>query len=313
LKRVDLQEPAIGRSALSIALFFKNTPVSARELARREDTCMRIAALFGVAFLFAASLHAQARRLPAATQDQTNSDRAIDLSDPLIVLRKHADLDPRTPVNGSSVPVSQLRIPSKAVKEVERSQKAFEAGDIRGSADHLEKAVQIYPDFLQARSILGTRYVRLGEFDKALAEYQAALAIDPHAPQIYLNLCVALYFLGSYSEAELAARHSLEFQPQHLASRYMLGRALIAQGHATPEAMEMLRQSEDKFPNASLILAIVLFDQGHVDQTVTELRQYLKASPDQDNKQKAQCWLQQLSHEPLAASCTGAASPPSFQ
>ncbi len=187
-------------------------------------------------------------RKPAAFRPRrrvkTNSDRAIDLSDPLIVLRKHADLDPRTPVNGSSVPVSQLRIPSKAVKEVQRSQKAFEAGDIRGSADHLEKAVQIYPDFLQARSILGTRYVRLGEFDKALAEYQAALAIDPHAPQIYLNLCVALYFLGSYSEAELAARHSLEFQPQHLASRYMLGRALIAQGHATPEAMEMLRQSD---------------------------------------------------------------------
>ncbi len=274
---------------------------------------MRIAALFGIALLSAASLHAQARRLPTPTQDQNNSDRAIDLSDPLIFPRAHSEANAITPVNGSSVPVSQLRIPSKAVKEVERSQKAFEAGDIRASADHLERAVQIYPDFLQARNILGTRYVRLGEYDKALAEYQAALAIDPHAAQTYHNLCVALFFLRSYSEAELAARHSLEFVPQHVASRYMLGRALIAQGHATPEAIEMLRQSEDKFPNASLILATVLFNQGHVDEAVTELRQYLKASPDPDNKQKAQCWLQQLSHEPLAASCTGAAAPPSFQ
>ena len=273
---------------------------------------MRIAALFGVAFLFAASLHAQARRRPTLTQNQ-NNDRAIDLSDPLIFPRAHSDANAITPVLGRSVPVSQLRIPSKAVKEVERSQKAFEAGDIRASADHLEKAVQIYPDFLQARNILGTRYVRLGEYDKALAEYQAALAIDPHAAQTYHNLCVALFFLRSYSEAELAARHSLEFVPQHVASRYMLGRALIAQGHATPEAIEMLRQSEDKFPNASLILATVFSNQGHVDEAVTELRQYLKASPDPDNKQKAQCWLQQLSHEPLVASCTGAAAPPSFQ
>ena len=273
---------------------------------------MRIAALFGIAFLLAAPLHAQARRRPTLTQNQ-NNDGAIDLSDPLIFPRTHSDANASTPMNGSSVPVSQLRIPSKAVKEVERSQKAFEAGDIRASADHLEKAVQIYPDFLQARNILGTRYVRLGEYDKALAEYQAALAIDPHAAQTYHNLCVALFFLRSYSEAELAARHSLEFVPQHVASRYILGRALIAQGHATPEAIEMLRQSEDKFPNASLILATVLFNQGHVDQTVTELRQYLKASPDPDNKQKAQCWLQQLSHEPLVASCTGAAAPPSFQ
>jgi tetratricopeptide (TPR) repeat protein len=273
---------------------------------------MRIAALFGLVFLLAAPLHAQARRRPTLTQNQ-NNDGVIDLSDPLIFLPVHSEANASTAVNGSSVPVSQLRIPSKAVKEVERSQKAFEAGDVRASADHLEKAVQIYPDFLQARNILGTRYVRLGEYDKALAEYQTALAIDPHLPQTYHNLCVALFFLRSYSEAELAARHSLEFVPQHVASRYILGRALIAQGHATPEAIEMLRQSEDKFPNASLILATVLFKQGHVDQTITELRQYLKASPDPDNKQKAQCWLQQLSHEPLVASCTGAAAPPSFQ
>jgi tetratricopeptide (TPR) repeat protein len=271
---------------------------------------MRIAALFALVFLLAPSLYAQTRRLSTPTQDQDNNDRAIDLSDPLIFLRAHSDSDPRSPVNGSSIPVSQLRIPSKAVKEVERSQKAFQTGDLRASAEHLEKAVSIYPDFLQAHNILGARYIKLGEYEKGLAEYQTALSIDPNLAEIYHNLAVALFFLGRYPEAESAARRALERSPNEPATRYVLGRILVMRGRKTPEMMETLRQSERQFPNASLVLAKIYYDEGQTDQVITELRAYLKA-PEADNKSKAECWLAQLTHE-STATCTTASTPPDF-
>jgi len=62
-------------------------------------------------------------------------------------------VDPRTAPGARAaqpeglVAASQLAIPAIALKEAERSQKAFEAGDILTSAEHLEKAVLIYPPF----------------------------------------------------------------------------------------------------------------------------------------------------------------------
>lgn len=271
---------------------------------------MRIAALFGVALLSAVSLHAQTGRLSTPAQDQNNNDRAIDFSDPLIFPPMHVAPDPRTSVNGGSVPVSQLRIPSKAVKEVERSQKAFQTGDLRASAEHLEKAVSIYPNFLQAHNVLGARYLKLGEYEKGLAEYQTALSIDPNLGEIYHNLAVALFFLGRYPEAESAARRALERNPNEPASRYVLGRILVMLGRKTPEMVEMLRQSERQFPNASLVLAQIYYNEGQTDQVIAELRAYLKA-PEADNKPKAECWLAQLTHE-STATCTTTRTPPDF-
>jgi hypothetical protein len=86
----------------------------------------------------------------------------------------------------------------------------------------------------------------------------------------------------------------------------------VAERHVTPEAIDMLRQSESAFPNASLVLAQIHFTVGQTDQVVTELRQYLRTAPDPQNKQKAECWVAQLSQQPLPAACPADITRPSF-
>jgi tetratricopeptide (TPR) repeat protein len=267
---------------------------------------MRFAVLLGLVSLFAPHLHAQARQRPFRVQAQ-NLGGGIDLSDPSITASARSDANPSAPVHGNSVPVSQLRIPSKARKEFERSEKAFHAGDLRASTDHLERAVQIYPDFLQAHNVLGVRYAGLGKYDESLAEYQRVLAIDPSLGATYHNISVVLFFLGRYQDAEEAARRALELRPQEAATRYVLGCILVKRDKITAEALQLLRESEGKFPNASLALAQVSFKQGRIDEVIAELRAYLRA-PKADNKSKVECWLAQLTHEPTAT-CT-ATSPP---
>ena len=279
---------------------------------------MKSTILVLLSFFVAANLHAQSRRRsggpPAAVSGGVT---ILDPTDPLAAIRSHVESNAAAPAPArpaaNPVPVSQLRIPSKAVKELERSQKAFQSGALSTSVEHLQKALQIYPDFIQAHLALGLRFIQLREYQKALTEQQAALALDPRCAQTHQNLSFTLSLLNRYQEAEAAARQSLDLDPQLVASHYILGRALIAQGHVTPEAMEMIRRSESAFPDASLVLAVVHFRAGQTDQTIAHLRHYLRAPADADNKQKAECWVAQLSQQPSPAGCPTEATQPSFR
>lgn len=270
----------------------------------------------GVIFVLflASNLQAQGRRPTTANVDSvTIGGNIFDATDPFAFWRAQP-----VPANSPSsaaepIPVSQLRIPSKALKEFERSQKALRSGDLHTSVDHLQKALQIYPDFVQAHNALGLRFAQLGEYQKALTEHQAALSLDPHRADTHQNLSFALLLLNRAKEAEAEARESLDLDSRPVSARYLLGRAVIAQGRVTSEGIEMLRQSEDTFPDASLVLAQVQFRLGHTDQVVAELRHYLRAPSDLDNKQKAQCWLAQLSQQPAPAGCPVDSTPPSFR
>ena len=266
--------------------------------------------------LLVPNLHAQVgRRGVPSSGANGNELTSINTTDPFALALSHTESNPpaASPHPGNAVPVSQLRIPSKALKELERSQKAFQSGDVHTSVEHLQKALHIYPDFVQAHNELGLRFVQLREYQKALAEHETALALDPRNAQTHQQLSFALLLLNRNKEAEDEARQALDLDSQLVASRYVLGRAIVSQGSATPEALDMLRQSEAKFPNASLVLAQVYFNFGQPDQVVASLRHYLRAPLDPDNKQKAECWVAQLSQQPLPAGCPAQVTRPSFR
>jgi len=271
---------------------------------------------------FASNIHAQLTPHRRAVGGQSSANGGIPsvaVSDPWEDLRLRLEAtSPRTssttpaPPADYLVPVSQLHVPPKAIKEFERSQKAFQSGDLRSSTEHLQKALQIYPDFIQAHNALGLRFIQRGDYEKAVAEHQAALAIDAHFAQTHQDLALALLLLNRSQEAEAEARQAVDLEPNAPASSYMLGRALLAQRRLTPEAIEMLHQSEAAFPNARLVLAQIYFTKGQTDQVLAELRQYLQVPADPDNKRKAECWIAQLSQQPSPAGCPADVTRPSF-
>ena len=269
-----------------------------------------------LAFSLASNLHAQSGRNPAAEPGTTDASlTSLDATDPFAPIRSRLESNPApSPSHAANpVPVSQIRIPSKALKEFERSQKAFHSGDVPTSVEHLQKALQIYPDFIQAHNSLGLRFIRLGEYQRALTEQETALALDPRSAQTHRDLSFTLVLLNRNQEAEAEARQALDLDSQSAAARYVLGRALVAQGRATVEAIEMLRQSENVFPNASLVLAQIHFAAGQTDQVIAELRHYLRAPIDRENKQKAECWVAQLSQQPSPSGCPAESVRPSFR
>ena len=205
------------------------------------------------------------------------------------------------PVAGT-VSARELLIPAKAIKEFKRGRKAYVANDFKRSAEHFEKAVQMYPDFAEAHNNLGSSYLMGGASERSLGEFEKAIALDPTKIDAYDNLSLALLLLKRYSDSEVAARRALQIDPRHVISLSLLGNALAAQQHYTQEAVDSLRQSRSKISGDRLTLVEVLLKRGELDQAVAELSEYLQVAPD-PQKQQVRCWLAHLTQTDISRAC----------
>src|SRR5262249_17082331 len=198
-----------------------------------------------------------------------------------------------------AISIRNLLIPPKAVKEIQRSQRALLSGDLTSSALHLEKALQIYPHYLEGHNNLGNRYIELREYEKAVVQFQKAIDLNPRIMEPFSNLSVALFLLQRYPEAEAAARRALDLDPRNSTSRYMLGCILAMDKRNASEAIEVLRQTQSEFPDSRLLLAKVLIRQGAVTEAEQELREYLEV-PGIEKKERVECWLARLTQTSAA-------------
>jgi tetratricopeptide (TPR) repeat protein len=202
------------------------------------------------------------------------------------------------------VPVSMLKIPSQALKEMQKSDKALLAGDVKGSAEHLAKMLELTPDFALGHNSLGARYVVLGEYDKAIEEFQRAVTLQPKYRLAMDNIVVAMCAQHRYAEAEPVARWALQTQPEAASSRYLLGSILVSENKPNEEALKLLRSVQDKYPRARMFLASWLILRGEKQQAAEELREYLRSPLANDNG-VAREWLAQLEKELSVAQSDG--------
>jgi tetratricopeptide (TPR) repeat protein len=198
-----------------------------------------------------------------------------------------------TKTEGSGiVSVQQLKLPEKALKEVHLSDKALLAGDLRGSTEHLEKAVAIDPKVAAWHNGLGSRYTALKEYDEAIREYQAALELDAKYQEAAENIAAVRFEQRRYEEAERAARRALEMDPSTASSQYLLGSVLVEEGRYFGEATELLQKAQAKYPQAGLFLGIALEKTGRIAEAEEALRGYLRAGG--KSAKVAQEWLEEL-------------------
>jgi FimV-like protein len=184
-------------------------------------------------------------------------------------------------------------VPKKAKKEYVKADDKLREGDIHSSLEHLRKAVEIDPEFMEAHNNLGARYLMLGEMGKAHDAFKRALELDPHSPLVQVNMAIVLLALRDARGAETAARRSMELDPSDLKSKYILGLALYTQQQYTQEAVTMLSKAQERFPGASIALAYMHTQTGNQDLARKSLKEYLR-SGNKEHKQKAEALLASL-------------------
>lgn len=122
---------------------------------------------------------------------------------------------------------------------------------------------------------------KLGHLDVALAQFEAALSLQPDYAQAYFNCGNALRDEGQIAEAEMAYEKALTLQPDYTSARNNLAHLLQSIGEYQ-RAINLYRQSIQQQPqsaNAHMNLANLLQEQGNLDGAMVHYDQALKLNP----------------------------------
>jgi cytochrome c-type biogenesis protein CcmH/NrfG len=200
------------------------------------------------------------------------------------------------------VSAESLKIPGPALREMQKFFRDFDEGNLEDSIKHVSKAIKIYPQWAAAHHNLGQTYARMGDYDKAVLEFQSAAELDGRLPRPWLGLAKIYFLQQKYQEGETAARRALEIDPVNAEGRYFLARNLVGQGKSTPETEDLLVKSKEQYTVARLLLATVYLKRGSLHQAVDELRGYI-AQPNAEGKEKVQCMVRKLTEPEGTVEC----------
>ncbi|MDH7486435.1 MAG: tetratricopeptide repeat protein [Anaerolineae bacterium] len=152
-------------------------------------------------------------------------------------------------------------------------------GDTRQAIPALQQAVALQPD-ADNHTALGNAYYEAGEYEKALAEYQAALAADPGHVASLARLGDTYNKLGRTDEAIAAYRRALTLEDD-ADVRCFLAMLLERQGQmdeAIAEYHASLRLEDNVL--ARLALASLYKRTDNPDQAIAEYQAALRLSDD---------------------------------
>ena len=129
---------------------------------------------------------------------------------------------------------------------------------------------------------IGRYYLKNGDYEKAVSEYQKALGMDPQSVAAYNGIGVAYTMLERYEEAVAAQQKALELQPDFAKAHAGLGLAYLRQ-HKTELALTHYRQAvalEPQFLEAHQKIAIILLNQERYAEATNVYLAIISLKPD---------------------------------
>ena len=139
----------------------------------------------------------------------------------------------------------------------------------RAIADY-DQAIRLDPSYVDAYRNRGAARFNQGAYDKALPDYEAAIRLDPREPGSYTDRCSVHAMTGRLPEAKADCDKALELDPVYLEA--MAWRALVSLQLADIDGAEsdIVRAvgDEPKDPSLRYVYAMVLEAKG--DKTGAE-------------------------------------------
>ncbi len=186
-------------------------------------------------------------------------------------------------------------IPSEALKEFEKAESVL-SGDkedrIQQRIAHLEKAVAIYPKFVEAQLALGTTYMDLQQWDKAERSLQSALAINPRVANAFFAIGEIYLHEKKDEEAEKVLLQGLQIEGHSYQGHLTLARVywdmalkFKEESDSRPfleKAYEQVKQAlslNQKLAEAHLLRANLLLRVRRAPDALAEFQIYLDLEP----------------------------------
>ena len=160
-------------------------------------------------------------------------------------------------------------------------------GDLARAKEKLDRAYSQDPDNPDVRSALAMLYERMGEKDKADAEFRAALRLSPKDPNVINNYAVYLCQVGRTDEGVKrfleAARNPLYKTPEVAYTNAGVCLRVAKRDDEAQQDFSRALQINPNYSEAAFQLAVLQFDRGQLPAARSQIDGYLashEATPD---------------------------------
>ena len=208
---------------------------------------------------------------------------------------------PESTADGGASPAVDIRlllaeIPPDAAAAYEQAMAALERGDSEAGMEHLERAVDLAPDYYDALNKLGIEYLKASRYRDAEVPLERARGLNPNDPRPLVNLGMLHLQEGqagetsgetasagqSYSMAAELLAEALRLDPLAAEAHFYLGSALYEIG-ALEEAEASLLEALGLDPalyDAHLMLLNVYTRQQRYSEALDQIAAFLVGNPD---------------------------------
>lgn len=181
------------------------------------------------------------------------------------------------------VSARQLAVADRAWKEYNDAQKDLARRDIEGAVAHLERAVEIAPQFSTAWNNLGTIAYQTRQYEKAAGHFRESLRQDPDAYEPLVNLGGTLLSLGQPDQALPFNLQSALRRPEDALANSQLGMNyhFLGKPDLGIKYLNIAKKLDPAhFSNPQLVLADIYLRRNDGPAAADELEEFLKLHPD---------------------------------
>jgi Tfp pilus assembly protein PilF len=188
------------------------------------------------------------------------------------------------PANSSSNTggVLNAKVPVEAQEEFTKARAAIMTnGNMQEGIHHLEKAVKIFPSFMEAHLMLGTAYMDTHQWERAETALRHALALNPKRIEPLLALGALYRQQKKYPEAEKSLLSALKIEANSWQGHYTLGGVYWEMGkigQAGPHVGRALQLKPD-LAEGYLLGGDILLRSRQPENALIEYEEYLRLAP----------------------------------
>jgi len=200
----------------------------------------------------------------------------------MISVRRTAEGEQGQRPRGGTVSAEDLRIPHEASDQFNQAAVLMSKQAWKEAIPKLQRAVAIYPKYVDAYTDLGVVYSRLGEWDQEREFLTKALNINDHFVPALLNLGMLEIRQKHYSDAEVLLARASAADPTNMQILALLAQTQLLDTHY--EAAVATSQKAHSMPHAGYaivhyISARALLHENRTQEAVSQFQLMLTEEP----------------------------------
>lgn len=293
--RYELRGRLLPATQASVSLHGATTPFEDSTLAG-EDGRFRFRDLLAGTYTLGAVVpgRGEMRRTIEVGPSHADARKRIDLT---VELRDGEFESHDSLRRGALVSAKALAIPERAHREYEEAEKSLARRDVEAAVAHLERAVELAPQFSEAWNHLGTIAYQAHNYTRAESCFRKALDADPNAFQPLVNLGGVSINLRKFEEALQYNRSATLAQPNDALANSQLGMSYFFLGKldlAQQYLSAAKRIDPAHFSHPQLMLAQIALHRQDWTAAASEMEEFLQYHPDAPEAGKIKEKLAQL-------------------